>query len=368
MYEFLGREKGFALDDDDFLRAHWIMYFTYSRDEAGKFASFLLDEHFTAERAGSGDLSIDEIQGYVSSIQSSARTWHAIHFPERVTGLSDKLRRGLERLDRLARGAFEPLMMAALQADAKDTELGALLGAAERFIFLVGRVCQRRADTGDSRFYRLASEVFRREKTLSEATEKIRERTEEFFSLEKATADMRDLFRRGEEGFYGWQGLRYFLFEYEQFLREQAGMNTGRLNWRDFTTSKKDHVSIEHIYPQNPTSGDWAEFESKTKKERSVLLNSLGNMLALSQSRNSKLSNRPFDVKKQDSDGAIGYSNGSYSEIAVSKLSRWTPTEVIERGLSMLMFLENRWGVSLGSHDEKLALLNLREDGDGAAS
>jgi hypothetical protein len=368
VYEFLGREKDFPLDDDDFLRAHWIMYFTYSRDEAGKFASFLLDEHFTAERAGGGALTISEIQHYVSSIQNSARKWHAIHFPERVTGLSDKVRRGLERLDRLGRGAFEPLIMAAVQTEAKDSELDALLKAAERFVFLVGRLCQRRADTGDSRFYRLAGEVFHREKTLPEATDKICERTERFFSLEKATADMRDLFRRGEDGFYGWQGLRYFLFEYEQYLREQAGMNTSRLNWRDFTTSKKDHVTIEHIYPQSPTSGDWPEFEAKTKKERNVLRNSLGNMLALSQSRNSKLSNRPFAVKKQDSDGAIGYSNGSYSEIAVSKLSKWTPTEVIERGLSMLVFLEKRWGVSLGSHDQKLALLNLGDDAEGPAA
>lgn len=362
VYEFLGREKGSPLDDDDFLRAHWIMYFTYSRDEAGKFASFLLDEHFTAERAGSGALTISEIQNYVSSVQSSARKWHAIHFPERISGLSDKIRRCLERLDRLGRGAFEPLVMAAMQAEAKDAELDALLKAAERFIFLVGRLCQRRADTGDSRFYRLAGEVFRGEKTLSEATDKIRERTEEFFSLEKATADMRDLFRRGEDGFYGWQGLRYFLFEYEQFLKEQAGMNTSRLNWSDFTTSKKDHVTIEHIYPQNPTSGEWPGFDAKTKKERKVLRNSLGNMLALSQSRNSKLSNRPFSVKKKDSDGVIGYSNGSYSEISVSKLGQWTPDEVIERGFLMLEFLEKRWEVSLGSHDQKLALLNLGDD------
>ena len=64
---------------------------------------------------------------------------------------------------------------------------------------------------------------------------------------------MRDLFQRGEEGFYSWQGLRYFLFEYEQRLRNKAGMGTARLNWHDFTTSKKDHVTIEHIYPSHPS-------------------------------------------------------------------------------------------------------------------
>ena len=137
VYEYLGREKGHALDDDDFLRAHWIMYFTYARDEAGKFALFLLDEHFTADRASSGDLSIDELQRYVSSVQNSARTWHAMHFPEHADGLADDVRRGLERLDRLGRGAFEPLIMGAMEREAKNSELDGFLKAAERFVFLV---------------------------------------------------------------------------------------------------------------------------------------------------------------------------------------------------------------------------------------
>ena len=90
-----------------------------------------------------------------------------------------------------------------------------------------------------------------------------------------------------------------------------------------------------------------------------MLRHSLGNLLALSQRRNSKFSNRPFATKKQDADGATGYSNGSYSEIAVAKLPDWTPTSVIDRGLSMLDFLEKRWAVSLGPRKDKLALLNL---------
>jgi hypothetical protein len=359
VYEYLGREKNSPLDDDAFLRAHWIMYFVYAREEAGQFALFLLDEHFTAGRAGSGSLPINELQRYVSSVQNSARKWHAMHFPQRVDGLADEVRRGLERLDRLGRGAFEPLIMGALQRDSEKSELEVLLREAERFVFLVGRLCQRRADTGDSKFYRLAGEVFRGECTLREATDAIRERTDRFFSIEKATTEMRDLFHRGEDGFYGWQGLRYFLFEYEQYLKEQARMNSTRLNWDDFTTSRKDYVTIEHIYPQTPSNGDWPEFEALSRKERMTLRNSMGNLLALSQSRNSKLSNRPFAAKKEDAHGIVGYSNGSYSEIAVSKLTHWTPTDVIDRGLSMLAFLEKRWSVSLGSREEKLALLNI---------
>src|ERR1019366_6909603 len=106
IFKFLGREKNDPLDDDVFLRAHWIMYFSYARDEAGQFATFLLGRHFTTERVISGTLSVGELQRYVTSVQNSVRKWHAIHFPDRVPALGEELRRRLERLERLGRGAF----------------------------------------------------------------------------------------------------------------------------------------------------------------------------------------------------------------------------------------------------------------------
>jgi Protein of unknown function (DUF1524) len=127
----------------------------------------------------------------------------------------------------------------------------------------------------------------------------------------------------------------------------------------DFTKSKKDHVTIEHIFPRNPVADDWPEFEERTNVERDILLHSLGNLLALSQSRNSRFSNRAFVAKKQDADGVRGYYNGSYSEIEVSQASRWTPKDILDRGLSMLGYLEEHWGISLGSRADKVLLLRL---------
>ena len=108
IFEFLGRDKRRLLDDDDFLRAHWIMYFKYSRDEAGQFAKYLLADKFTAEGVISGALHVNELQKYATSIQDSARKWHAINFPDRAEGLQEDVRRKLERLDRLGRGALAP--------------------------------------------------------------------------------------------------------------------------------------------------------------------------------------------------------------------------------------------------------------------
>ena len=57
------------------------MYFVYKRDKSGQFADFLLREHFTTKRVSDGDLPIESLQHYVTSIQDSVRKWHAIHFP-----------------------------------------------------------------------------------------------------------------------------------------------------------------------------------------------------------------------------------------------------------------------------------------------
>lgn len=78
-------------------------------------------------------------------------------------------------------------------------------------------------------------------------------------------------------------------------------------------------------------------------------LNSLGNLLLLNRSKNSKLQNYDFDKKKclLNKDGKeIGYYNGSYSEIEVSKHKEWTPDEIKKRGLLMLQFMEERWKFS----------------------
>jgi uncharacterized protein DUF1524 len=358
VFEFLGREKGAALDDDEFLWAHWAMYFPFTRDEANALERFLLNKHFTPGQVGKGEVNASNLQNYVASVQLSVRKWHEIHFPHRATSLSDGVRRELERLERLSRGAFEPLLMAALQISSDEGELKGFLTAAERFVFVVNRLCRTRADAGDYEFYRLAHELFSRQKTMAQVIEAIDDRTIRHFSKDKAIAEMRELFSYSD-GFYSWSALRYFLFEYEQHLKERARRQEGKIDWNELTTAKRDYVTVEHIYPQTPEYGEWPSFAALSQEHYHALKNSLGNLLALSQSRNSSLSNRAFGKKKQDTNGVKGYYNGSYSEIAVAQVTDWTPEAILKRGLEMLGFLESHWRVSLGSQLDKKQFLYL---------
>ena len=49
IYKQLGRNEKHPLNDDDFLKAHWIIYFTYSRKVAKEYVKFLLGKRFTPQ-------------------------------------------------------------------------------------------------------------------------------------------------------------------------------------------------------------------------------------------------------------------------------------------------------------------------------
>ena len=192
-------------------------------------------------------------------------------------------------------------------------------------------------------------------------------RTDDFYnSLSKKFKD--------GSGYYGWSGLRYFLYEYETRLSEGGFL---KVTWEIFLKSEKDKISIEHIYPQTPTD-DWdSAFNDVTQEQRRFYQATLGNLLLLSMSMNSALQNASFNDKKQlkykyDADGVEirkirnGYSNGSHSEIEVSQNSKWGSDEIKSRGIRLLKFMEERWDIRFKSEKERerLLFLNFKNESD----
>lgn len=177
-------------------------------------------------------------------------------------------------------------------------------------------------------------------------------------ALKSFQNDMERLFKN-YDGFYSWSPRYYFLFEYEDYLSQNR--NTKLNSWSDFTKSEKDKISIEHIYPQKPTAWYWRNQFRKysNESEQHALANSLGNLLALSQSINSSLQNKEFYLKKTSSKGRIGYDKGSYSEQEVSTKQDWTPDEILKRGLKLLDFMEQRWDISFPNLETKIKILGI---------
>jgi hypothetical protein len=162
----------------------------------------------------------------------------------------------------------------------------------------------------------------------------------------------------GESGYYGWKELKYFLYEYECSLKAKAKRKSDKIDWETFIGDDydEDHSSIEHILPQTPVAPYWKEqIAGLSTSQVKKLTNSLGNLLATSQPRNSSLRNAPFPEKKGGSSKKTGYKYGGYSEIEVATNSDWGPSDILSRGLAMLEFLEQRWGTKFGADSDARA-------------
>jgi hypothetical protein len=106
-------------------------------------------------------------------------------------------------------------------------------------------------------------------------------------------------------------------------------------------------------------------FRAYTTEEIKLLSNSLENLLPLSQSINSSLQNDSFPEKKNPpSNGRRGYVNGSHSEIEVAAEQDWTADNILERGLSLLGFMEERWRLEF-TGNSKMELLHIPIVDDG---
>lgn len=351
IYEYLGKNKENPLDDDVFLFNHWVMYFTYDRSQSDVYAEFLLKKKFTSKNVLCGNISIEDIKAYIDSLSKCVKQWFYI-FNIQYSNFSDKIKGHIHKLERVGWGAFPPMIMAVFTKERNEGLIWDFLDACERFNFLVFAVSHRSSNTQNSNLYRKAREYYIGNLDLETLIHDIDFLTDGeengnyygWFDLERFRNHINELFSKNDrEGFYSWSGLRYFLYEYELYLQDNA--NT-KVTWEDFNKRKKEET-IEHIYPQSATDIYWKKrFGNLKPTEKRLYLNSLGNLLLLSRSKNSKLQNYDFDKKKclQSKDGKdIGYYNGSYSEIEVSKRAEWTTKEIIGRGLSMLQFMEERW-------------------------
>lgn len=408
VYYQLGRNDKRPLNDDDFLKAHWIMYFKYSRKRGNDYIKFLLDEQFSPQKVHKKverevvlelpeeqrtDFEIDdtenengeseetsvvttallrpiEIKKYVNSLKESAVHWFNSHYPYLATELTAAEQNAIDRLNRIGMGYFRPLVMSFFKNEKTSATRIEFLDQVERFIFVVFRLCQARRNYRDSEFYNAAREFDKAELKLEGIKDKLKA-SAAFCFREDGSFNAKYfydyLYKRfnsgGRSGYYGWHGLRYFLYEYEVNLLSQSRQQ--KITWDDLLKTPKDKISIEHIFPQTPTDSWKGVFSDVVEDDFCYYSGSIGNLLLLSMSINSSLQNDTFDEKKHpkigDSGEKIrnGYSDGSHSEIEVSKFDEWNSAKIEERGLQLLNFMEKRWDIKFKDEEDKKTLLFL---------
>ena len=359
VYSQLGRNKTHPLNDDAFLRAHWIMYFKYSRKTGQDYIRFLLDDQFSPKKVlkkierevltetpeeVSPELEIEdvdeedgdstenttsklvellpltkipvsmevitskslaqlkptEIRDFANSLKESAVHWFYSFYPD-FSSMSTDEQQWIDRLNRIGIGYFRPLVMAILKNEQNVKERIRIFKKIERFIFINFRMNSLMVTYGSSEFYNTARALDRGEINLVNIITKLDEKLSYTFNPDKTFRNndfYNSLFKKfkGGSGYYGWHDLRYFLFEYETSLLNESRQK--KVKWDDLLKTEKDKISIEHIYPQAETE-EWAiTFAEISKERRKFYGATLGNLLLLSMSINASLQNNSFNDKK----------------------------------------------------------------------
>lgn len=312
VYYQLGRNKNHPLNDDEFLVAHWIMYFTYSRQKGDDYINFLLKEQFTPKNIFSKseipvnsleafeevvetneDLEEDnvdviaipaqshsklkpkDIEDYIISLKSAAVHWYNTFNPINNPDLTPNEQKWIDRLNRIGIAYFRPLVTASfLSNNVTGTDRVRLFIEIERFIFITFRLKGALSNYRNSEYYRASKQLREGKwsvnfiiKTLSERASFLfygGENENEWFDYEYFKKYIDKNFQRGG-GFYSWNGLKYFLYEYEMELVKNRGSQ--KIDWNLFVKNENDKVSIEHILPQTPDKKCWKDVLKGVKKK-----------------------------------------------------------------------------------------------------
>ena len=368
IYKALGQNKKHPLNDEDFIKNHWIVYFNnYSRDEANVYANFLFDEHFTLERVYDQRLTREDIEKYIKSLQVCSIWWNKLHNLKYFREDEKVIKGAIQGIHQVGlKASFKPLLLAILCRTDRD-EFVTSIKTLEKYSFKLFDLSDKRGNTGDSKIYSLAYEVYREIKNNQATKSELELYTSWYYRFNLFVNQSYELFELGNKtGFYKWSGRFYLLFQYDNYLRKvnRTSTQSSSIIWNDFV--KND--SIEHIYPQSATlslkayaenkgkgeseveqdynkiQNNWSSFSKYSPEQRKKLANSLGNLLAISSSDNSSLQNDKFLYKVDQSNKGEnypkrGYKYDSLSAMIVSNEEDWTPNTILKRGLEILKFL-----------------------------
>ena len=205
---------------------------------------------------------------------------------------------------------------------------------AEKYAFRVYRFAKRNSNMGQNAIYKYGYNLYHGEDAdqyIHEITKLLLQHApDNEFALKLEFGNM--------DWYNDWQrGLKYFLYEYEEYLSNGAPI---KMSWGDLW--KKD--TIEHILPQTPNNDYWAKFWNEESIKNH--LHDIGNLCITFD--NSHYSNKSFPNKKGSPGNGYCYANSSlFMERDLAKINDWTEVECMARRYKIIEWAKTRWHVEL---------------------
>lgn len=343
--------------EDRLLRAHWLMVYNYKPEEWQGSRSIKTRFALGTFQADHAEL-LRALQHYVVSLRNAATAYCEAYEPGSshafgdVTDLAARvsLIRSTSRLGRMRLVApFLPLLIATrLRYPGDAGRSQEVVDLCERFAFRVYQFRGLRSDTGQSTLFRLGYNLYNGT-TFDAVVADLRRSLHGYCSDQQFAAR----FVLGDEpgDWYGWGGLRYLLYEYEEHLATQQKLPV-KMPWEEIDRrDKKD--TVEHVLPQHPAeTGYWVDHF--TPEQRRKYTHDIGNLCLTYY--NPTLGNKPFPEKR----GRLGQPNTYaesylFSERELAACDEWTEAELLARRERIQDWALWRWHVDAAPPQPGLA-------------
>ena len=341
--------------ENQFLRAHWLMFSNYNRKDWDGSKSIKTKFSLKAYRDKNLDL-FNELNVYVNSLNEASIAFADLEKPGRngaFNAFTNEIQKrsvifySTKLLRTKTIASFRSLLMACRLKFANDAERYLeLVQLIEKFAFRVYNMQGKRADTGQSSILKVAYELYNEMIPY----EKVQNHIRHLLNVHSSPPVFQEFWRFKEldNNWYYWGALKYFLYEYEEFL---SGGDPLTVTWSYFTEKALEN-SIEHILPQTSEDGENYWPQRFTPEQIKIFTHDLGN-LCLTYN-NSSYRNFGFDRKK----GTPGqekpcYANSSLNqERVLTEYEEWTPENIQDRRQLINKWAMGRWFVDLSEFNE----------------
>lgn len=344
------------LSDDEYLKAHWIVYKRLQKHKGDAFIDDILDEAFTIDKGDFRGFLVNKnltsaykyLLAYIESLSKYSKYWSFVNIQDsNLLKVDDDETAWIKRFGRLTNNLYvrSTLMVVLAEVSLSSTSKKDFYSCFERFIFVNKLLAQEKNDLSFIVTY--ARELMNAaplEKQLKLEDMKKQVNEHDLAVTSKRVSLVLEAFKTYIESrskfYYEWPGLKYFLYEYNDWLKVPSA---APIEWY-----KLVDVSIEHVLPQTP---DKEYYQVSFKKyigteQQTRITNSLGNLLLLSSgSENSSLKNYSYPLKRNMSvdSGRFSYAQGSSSARKIAENDCWTPKHIYDRSKELFEFLFENW-------------------------
>jgi hypothetical protein len=375
-----------AKEEDQLLRSHWLMAYdhlrknwdgsksikarfnlrpkeispqTFSAEEIVVALKALPEDERTtviarmeAEAGGKGEQDdhkalLRDLIEYAQTLERASLAFCDVQKPGRTDAfaawkgdpaLRKKVIAASEKLRRIRVVApFLPLLIAArLRFPTDGQRYLELVQLCEVFAFRVYRLHGYRSNAGQSSLFRFGRLLYLKEYSFDDVLTKLRGLLLHYSSAQSFQVQ----FKLDEEyNWYKWPGLKYFLYEYEEYL---AKGEAPRLSWDDLEQIDLEKT-IEHVLPQTPTDPYWTQrFDEAAQRKWT---NDIANFCLTSH--NASYGNKPFPEKKgSPGDSRPCYANANlFMERALAAFPDWNEAALTVRRQAIVEWALKRWHV-----------------------